>query len=243
MFAFWNRVIDLRATGKRQILHLEGKSDSAGRCKSWKIGSQSVAYIHHGMDGEISCEPPRFRNSWNELQMLLFHGSAESTSDKKIIANIAAPTRYTTVSFDKANNANRNRHGTGYATRFAADDADFESLRGPAQSAIKLLHPLNLRLLRSNERDQGKLRDGRCCREIADRTHHRFPADVARFRRCQEMYTNDNEIGFEHKKVYAIAGFHHSAIIPGTVDNDFCERKIRQKPAEQLIFSDLAQFH
>jgi hypothetical protein len=27
------------------------------------------------------------------------------------------------------------------------------------------------------------------------------------------------------------------------VDNDFCERKIRQKPAEQLIFSDLAQFH
>src|SRR5205823_7338834 len=148
----------LSATSKRQILRFDGKSDSAGRCKSWKIGSQSVAYIYHGVDGEIFGEPPRFRDSWNELQMLLFRGSAESTSDKKIIANIAAPTRYTTASFDKANNANRNRHWTGCATRFAADYADFEPLRSPAQSAIKLLHPLNLRLLRSNECDQGKLR-------------------------------------------------------------------------------------
>src|SRR3984893_9258299 len=137
--------------------------------------------------------------------MLLFHGSPQSTSDKKIIAHLAAPTRYTTVSFDKANNANRNRHGPGCATRFPADYADFEPRRGPAQSAIKLLHPLNLRLLRSNESDQGKVRDGRCCREIAERTHHRFPANVARVCGCQEMHACDNAIGFEHKKIAASA--------------------------------------
>src|SRR6267378_8320471 len=195
------------------------------------------------MDGKVICEPPRFRDSWNELQMLLFHGSAQSTSDKKIIAHLAAATRDTTVSFDKANHANRNRHGTGCATRFAADYVDFEPLRGPAQSAIQLLHPFNLRLLRSHESDQGKLRQGRCCRKIAERTHHRFPADVARVRRCQEMHACDNAIGFEHKKVAAIAGFHHCAIITQAVDDRFCERKIRQKLAEQLVFSDLAQFH
>src|SRR4029077_18919701 len=159
--------------------------------------------------------------------MLLFHGSAKSTSDKKIIAHLAAAARDTTVSFDKANNANRNLHEPSCATRFAADYADFEPLRGPAQSAIKLLHPFNLRLLRGNESDQGKLRHGRCCRKIAKRTHHRFPADVGRVRRCQEMYTCDNTIGFEHKEVASIAGFHHSTIITRAVDNGFCERKIR----------------
>src|SRR5262245_34056247 len=43
IFALGNCVIDLRAAGERQILHLDGKSDSAGLCKSWKIGSQPVA--------------------------------------------------------------------------------------------------------------------------------------------------------------------------------------------------------
>src|SRR5205814_8675971 len=141
---------------------------SVGRGKSWMTGSESVAYIDHGVDGEIFGAPPRCRDSWNELQMILLRGSAESTSDKKIIANIAAPTRYTTASFDKANNANRNRHGTGCATRFAADYADFEPLRRPAPSAINLLHPPNLRLLRSNECDQGKSRESRCCGKIAE---------------------------------------------------------------------------
>jgi len=192
---------------------------------------------------EFFCEPPRLHNSWNELQMLLFHGATQSTSDKKIIAHLAASARYAAVFFNKTKHGNRNRRGTGCATRFAADYAHFEPLRGPAQSAIKFLHPFNLRLLRSNESDQGKLRHGRCCREIAQRTHHRFPADVERVRRCQEMHARDNAIGFEHQKGAAVAGFHHSAIITWPVHNGFCERKIRQKLAEQPVFSDLAQFH
>jgi hypothetical protein len=57
------------------------------------------------------------------------------------------------------------------------------------------------------------------------------------------MYACDNAIGFEHKKTAAIAGFHHRAIITRAADDGFCERKIRQKLAEQLVFSDLAQFH
>ena len=57
------------------------------------------------------------------------------------------------------------------------------------------------------------------------------------------MYACDNAIGFEHKKAAAIAGFHHSAIVTRAADNGFCERKIRQKLAEQLVLSDLAQFH
>ena len=57
------------------------------------------------------------------------------------------------------------------------------------------------------------------------------------------MYACDNAIGFEHKKVAAIAGFHHSTIITRAVDNGFCERKTRQKLAEQPVFADLAQFH
>src|SRR4030095_3379793 len=175
--------------------------------------------------------------------MLLFHGATQSTSDKKIIAHLAAPARYTTVSFDKANNAKRTRHGPGCATRCAADYAHFEPLRGPAQSAIKALHPFNLGLLRSNESDQGKLRHGRCCCEIAEWTHHRFPAAAELVVCCQESQAWDNASGFEHKKVAAIAGFHHSAIITRAADNGFCERKIRQKLVKQPVFSDFAQFH
>jgi hypothetical protein len=57
------------------------------------------------------------------------------------------------------------------------------------------------------------------------------------------MHACDNAIGFEHKEVAAVAGFHHGAIIARAIDNGFCERKIRQKLAEQPVFSDLAQFH
>ena len=80
-------------------------------------------------------------NPWNELQMLLFQWPTQSTGDKKIVAHLAAPARYASVSFNKTNYANRNRHGSGCAARFAANYADFKSLRGPAESTIKPLHP------------------------------------------------------------------------------------------------------
>src|SRR3982751_397371 len=105
------------------------------------------------MDRKILCEPSRFRDSWNELQMLSLHRATQSTSDEEIIPHFSTPARDTTMSFDNANNANRNRRGSGYAARFAADYAYFEPLRGSTQSTIKLLHPLKLRLLRSNEGD------------------------------------------------------------------------------------------
>src|SRR5436309_12450654 len=99
--------------------------------------------------------------------MLLFHGATQPASHKKIVTYLAAPARDTTVSFNKTNNADRNRHGAGCAARFAADYADFEPLCGPGQAAIKPLHPFDLRLLGSNESGQCKLRDGRRCGEIA----------------------------------------------------------------------------
>ena len=77
--------------------------------------------------------------------MLLFQGAAQPAGDKQIIASFAAPARYPAVSFDKTSDTNRNRNRTGCAARFAADDADFESLGRPAQAAIKPLHPLDLR--------------------------------------------------------------------------------------------------
>src|SRR4029453_8052607 len=132
------------------------------------------------MDREIFCEPTRFCNSWNESQMLLLHGTAELASNKKIITRPAAPARYAPVSFNKTNHANRNPNGAGCAAHFTANDADLEPIRGTAQSAIKLFHPFDVSLPRSNESDQRKLRQGRCCSEIAERTHHRFPADVSR---------------------------------------------------------------
>ena len=99
--------------------------------------------------------------------MLLLHGATQPSGHKKIVAYLAAPARDTTVSFNKTNNADRNRHGAGCAAGFAADYADFEPFRGPGQSPIKPLHPFDLRLLGSNESDQSKLRDGRRRGEIA----------------------------------------------------------------------------
>src|SRR6266487_214652 len=175
--------------------------------------------------------------------MLLFHSATHSASDKKIITRLGAPARYAAVSFNETNHANRNRHGPGCAAHFSADYADFEPLRSPAQSAIKPLHPFDLRLLGSNKSDQRKLRNGRCCGEIAKRTHHRFPADVERVRHWQKMHAFNNAIGFEHKEVSATGVFHDRAIITRAVDHSFCERKTGQKLAEQPVFSDLAQFH
>src|SRR6266487_3664212 len=113
--------------------------------------------------------------------MLLFHSATHSASDKKIITRLGAPARYAAVSFNETNHANRNRHGPGCAAHFSADYADFEPIRSPAQSAIKPLHPFDLRLLGSNKSDQRKLRNGRCCGEIAKRTHHRFQPTLSAF--------------------------------------------------------------
>src|SRR5436190_15752114 len=148
--------------------------------------------------------------------MLSLHRATQSTSDEEIIAHFSARARDTTTWFDNANHANGNRHGPGYAARFAADYAYFESIRGSTHSTIKLLHPLKLRLLRSNESDQGKLRQGRCCRKIAQRTHHRFPANLARARPRQEVYACDDAIGFKHQKFAAITSSHYSAIVTRT---------------------------
>ena len=99
--------------------------------------------------------------------MLLFHGATQTSGHKKIVSYFAAPARDATVSFNKTNNADRNRYGAGCAARFSADYADFEPFCGPGQSAIKPLRPFDLHSLGSNESDQCKLRDGRRCGEIA----------------------------------------------------------------------------
>jgi hypothetical protein len=57
------------------------------------------------------------------------------------------------------------------------------------------------------------------------------------------VHACDNTIGLEYKEVSVIAGFHNGAIITGTVDDFFSERKTRQKPAEQPVFANVTQFH
>jgi hypothetical protein len=175
--------------------------------------------------------------------MLVFQGTAQSAGDKQIIARLAASARYAAVSFNKTNHTNRNRHGSGCAAHFAPNYADFKSLRGPAQSTIKPLHPFDLCFLGSDESDECRLRHGRRCSEIAERTHHRFPADVERVCRRQEVHARDNAIGLKYKKVLMIAGFHHGAIITGTIEDFLSERETRKKLSKQPIFADVAQFH
>src|SRR4026209_1949519 len=195
------------------------------------------------MDRKISCEPTRLDNPWNELQMLLFQGTAQSASDKQIVARLAALARHRAVSFNKTSHTNRNRHGAGCAAHFAANYADFKPLRGPAQSTIKPLHPFDRCFLGSDESDECRLRHRRRCSEIAERTHHRFPADVERVCRWQEVHACDNAIGLKHKKVLMIAGFHQGAIITGAIEDFLSERKTRQKSVQQPVFADVAQFH
>ena len=87
------------------------------------------------MDREIFRKPTRFHNPRNELQMLLFQGTPESTGNEKVITRLATPARYPAVSFNESNNACRNGNRPLRAARFAADYADFEALRRPAQAA------------------------------------------------------------------------------------------------------------
>src|SRR5215510_14998146 len=131
--------------------------------------------------------------------MLLFHGAAQSAGDKKIVTCLASTAGYAPISFNKTNHTNRNGYGPGRGAHFSANDANFESLCSPTQSAIEPLHPFDPGLLGNNESNQCKLRLGRCCGKIAERTHHRFPADVERVRCWQEMHARDNAICFEHK--------------------------------------------
>ena len=42
----------------------------------------------------------------------------------------------------------------------------------------------------------------------------------------------DDAIGFEHKQIAARTVFHHSAVIAGTCNDRFPERKTRQKLVE-----------
>jgi hypothetical protein len=54
------------------------------------------------------------------------------------------------------------------------------------------------------------------------------------------MHACDNAISFEHKKLSAISGFYHSAVITWAIDNAVSERKVGQKLAKQLIFTYVA---
>src|SRR4029453_19574328 len=94
------------------------------------------------------------------MQMLLFHGAPQAASHKEVIAYFGAPAGQAAVSFNKTNHGNRNHHGSRCAARFTADYADFEALRGPTESTIEAFHPFDARLPRSNERNQGELRNG-----------------------------------------------------------------------------------
>src|SRR6266567_9488271 len=105
------------------------------------------------MDREILGKPARLHNPRNESQMLVFQVATELSGHKKIIADFAAMARYPAVSFNESNNARRNGNRPGRAARFAANYADLEPLRSPAQAAIKIFHPLEFRLLRGDEGD------------------------------------------------------------------------------------------
>src|SRR6266705_5364417 len=110
------------------------------------------------MDREIFRKPARLCNPRDELQVLLFQGAPQSAGNEKIVARLAAPARYPAVSFNQSDYARRNGNWPRCAARFAADYADFEPLRGPAQAAIKFFHPRDFRLFWSHKRDQSKLR-------------------------------------------------------------------------------------
>jgi len=64
--------------------------------------------------------------------MFLFQAASESAGNEKIVARLAAPTRYGAVSFNESDYAGRDGNRPWRAARFSADDADFEPLRGPA---------------------------------------------------------------------------------------------------------------
>ena len=57
------------------------------------------------------------------------------------------------------------------------------------------------------------------------------------------MYAFDNTIGLEHEKLAAIVRFHYSAVITGSCNDRFPERKTWQKLIEQPVFAEITKFH
>src|ERR1041385_1267180 len=145
--------------GEWQIFHLEGESEFARPGQTGKIGSQPVAQIHHCVDREILRKPSRLHDPWDEVQMLLSHGTSESAGNEKIITCLAAAPGNPSFSLHESSDADGDGNRPMRAACFAADDADFEPLRRPAQAAIKFFYPRHLRSVRGHKRAQRERRE------------------------------------------------------------------------------------
>ncbi len=84
---------------------------------------------------------------------------------------------------------------------------------------------------------QGELRHSGGRGKIAERAHHRFPANIEGIGFGQKMHALNNAIGFEHQKPAAGGHFHHSAVIARASNHRFPERKTRQKLVEQPVLT------
>src|SRR5436305_2211863 len=99
------------------------------------------------------CKPARLRDARNELQMLSFQSAAEAAGHEKIIPRSSTVTRGRAGFLNRSDHAHGNRYWPLCITRFAADNAQFETVRCCAQPPIKSVHPGDFGLLGNNKRN------------------------------------------------------------------------------------------
>src|SRR5207244_8543903 len=123
----------------------------------------------------------------HKSQMFATQRAAEPPGDKQIVAFFSASARDPTILFHKPGDADRNGGRSTRCAGFATDNGDIEARGRTFQPAIKFLDPRCRSCRGNDEGDKRELRNGGDRGEIAEWSHHRFPANALRVGRWLEM--------------------------------------------------------
>ena len=94
---------------------------------------------------------------------------------------------------------------------------------------------------RGRESNERKFRNARHGSEIAERPHHRFPANSARIRFAGKMNLFNDAIGFQQQPILRAAKFDHRTIVPGSNHDPRITIKPGKNLCEQFVFTEFAQ--
>src|ERR1700682_1770199 len=93
VFAVGDGVVDPGAGTERQALHVDLETDLARMREPRKVGTEAIAQIDHGVNGELLRKPARFFDARDKAQMFAALRSAESAGYEKIVACFSATAR------------------------------------------------------------------------------------------------------------------------------------------------------
>jgi hypothetical protein len=89
-----------------------------------QISGESIAQIHHGVNGKVLRQPARFREARLEIQMFAANRTAQFAGDEDGVADFRARAQDRFIPGHKAGERNRNQDALGIRGRLAADDGD-----------------------------------------------------------------------------------------------------------------------